>query len=349
MQRREFLALAAGALGLTGVRAKHAEWRRIGLTAWSGNPETQATLQVTDPSNVRLLQLTDIHFFTPNPQPGLDLRTIDDMHRLVDLVEPDLLLVTGDLWQDNPRGRGREYMEFGIDKVVKLGVPWLFTWGNHDVLDDYAAGHAALTNAAGSLYRGGPNCGNYVVELVYRDGRPVWDLICMNSHDLGLIKQQHDWLTQLQGTRDPERVARNAFALFHIPLRQMESLWNEGQGCGARFERAAHEEENGSTLSLIQAFGSIRACFCGHDHINDYAVRAGDIDLVYGRATGYSGYGAARIPKGAKLITINGVTGEYKWESVLPDGTRWKEQPGIRIERYRDAPWAPHAAAPNAR
>lgn len=346
MHRREFLALAAaGAVSLTGIRAKDAEWRKVGLTPWNGNPEVSARFIVKTPSNLRLLQLTDIHFFTPNPKKGLDARTIDDLWRLVDLSSPDLLLVTGDLWQDNPQGRGEEFMRFGIDKIAALGVPWLFIWGNHDVMDDYRVGHEAFTNAPRSLYRGGPNGGNYLVELVDSEDRPVWDLICMNSHDRGLIKEQHDWLDALAKSRPGTAAAKNAFALFHIPVKQFEDRWLDGSACGARFERVAYEDEAGSSLAHLRALGTVRACFCGHDHINDYSCRAEGMDLVYGRATGHSGYGAARIPKGAKLITVNCETGAYAWESLLADGARWKESPGVHIERYKDAPWAPRPAA----
>jgi len=74
----------------------------------------------------------------------------------------------------------------------------------------------------------------------------------------------------------------------------------------------------------VAAAGSIRATFCGHDHTNDYAVRGRDVDLVYGRATGYSGYGGEKVKKGAKLIELDLVDGRYTQVTVFADGSRWK-------------------------
>ena len=53
-------------------------------------------------------------------------------------------------------------MEFAVGQIEKLGVPWLFTWGNHDRLTDYAHGQTFLAEAKHSLYRGGHSEGNYL-------------------------------------------------------------------------------------------------------------------------------------------------------------------------------------------
>jgi hypothetical protein len=91
------------------------------------------------------MQVTDLHFFCHPDKPELDKRTIEELPRLRDLTQPDLIMVTGDFWHDNPGGKGQEYAEFAIDKISGLGVPWIFTWGNHDMLNDYAKGHDTST------------------------------------------------------------------------------------------------------------------------------------------------------------------------------------------------------------
>ncbi|HNT88577.1 MAG TPA: metallophosphoesterase, partial [Candidatus Hydrogenedentes bacterium] len=335
MNRREFLAaVTTGALALGDAAEAQRVWR-VGMERWDGNPATAAILEIENPSDFRMLQLTDIHFFMPHPRPGRDEKTINDLARLVELARPDLLLVTGDLWQDNPYGRGEEFMRFGIEQISALGVPWLFTWGNHDKLDDYKAGHEAFTNGPHSLYRGGPGGGNYTVHVTDRSGAPVWDLVCLNSNDLGLGQDQHAWLDAVAAT-EAAPVAPHAFALFHIPLKQYDDLWNGGCASGVRFESVAFEEEDGSTFGLLKDLEVVRACFCGHDHINDFSCCLDGVDLVYGRATGHAAYGANRVPKGAKIITVNCETGGYGWEAVLADGTRWREARGVQITRYED-------------
>lgn len=339
LTRRGFLQTAA-ALSAAGLGAGISAAQDVGATPWDAAPEAVARHAAKDPSNIRLLQLTDIHFFCLSPRPRQDERTIEALPRLIDATEPDLLLVTGDLWHDNPDGRGGEYMAFAVEQLGRLGVPWLFTWGNHDLLDDYRAGHEHLTNAPNSLYRGGASGGNYVVEITDSSGNPAWDLVCLNSNDQGLGAAQHAWLDGLRARQAAQPGAKNAFALFHIPLRQMDDLWQEKQASGVKFESVAYRQEDRSTFAYLRDLRTVRACFCGHDHINDYSCRLEGMDLVYGRATGYAGYGLGRVPKGAKLITANAGTGEYAWESVTPDGARWRETPGVQIDRYEETAWA---------
>lgn len=147
-----------------------------------------------------------------------------------------------------------------------------------------------------------------------KQNHPVWDLVCMNSHDLDLIREQHDWLTSRKNSRPEAVAAKNAFALFHIPLRQFEDLWMRKAANGARFERAAFEEEDGSSLAHLKAFGTIRACFCGHDHINHYSCRTEGIDWVYRRGTHSQGREANHgQPRDRRLFV--GI-GARRWDAL---------------------------------
>ena len=97
-------------------------------------------LVVSDPSSIKILQFTDVHFYCDREKYGdkRDRRTLDEMRKLVDLHDPHLVAVTGDLWHDNPGGRGQEFFEDSVEKIAGLGKPWVFTWGDHDLMDDYA-------------------------------------------------------------------------------------------------------------------------------------------------------------------------------------------------------------------
>jgi 3',5'-cyclic AMP phosphodiesterase CpdA len=339
LTRRQFLAGAAAGAALIAEGPAFAESLRMGLDAWTEQPETSARVQVKDPANFKVLQLTDLHFFCQEHRPETDKLTCDNLPRYVEHFQPDLLLVTGDLWHDNDDSRGEEFMRFGVEQISKLGVPWLFTWGNHDRLDDYAAGHKHITEAPHSLYRGGPNGGNYVVEAVDASSKALWDFVCLNTHDLGMQQAQRDWLARYRDARGDQSAA-HAFGVFHIPITQYATIWDNGAASGVKLEEVVNEQEDGSSLEVLKSLGHLRACFCGHDHINDYAGKIDGIDLVYGRATGHGGYGATRIPKGAKLITINCETGAYDWKSVYADGSSWKETAGVRIDEYKATEWA---------
>jgi len=342
VNRRRFLqgaaALSAAALVAPRVTAEDGPIQ-VGLAPSHTYTEQKASLAIADPSRIRLLQLTDIHFFNRrDSDPGKDLQTLEDIPRLIDKTSPDILLISGDLWHDNPDGRGREFMEFSLDKLAGWGVPWLFTWGNHDQLDDYVKGHDAIHDAKGSLYRGGASGGNYVVTLQDKAGADRWDLVCVNSMNRGMLQPQREWLQALP-QQDYRPQAKHAFCVVHIPVKQYTDVWGYDETGGVFLEEVCSWDEDGTSLPLIDALGTVRAYFCGHDHVNDYRGTWGGVELVYGRATGHGGYGGDKVPKGGKIITANAETGKYTAESILLDGSIWNSEPGKKIDTVEALPW----------
>ena len=334
MRRRTLLKAAAG-LALTGLAAdQYSAVRGPHHTGMTPDPEAGdpiARLVLKDPSNIKMLQFTDLHFYQWPWRRDLDRRTRDDMRRLVDRHAPDLLLITGDLWNNNPMHVGSHYMAECIALIESLGRPWLFVWGNHDRLDDYVAGHRALAAAPNSLYCGGKTSGCYQVHIQDSQNKTLWNLICVNSSGAGLAGPQQNWLGTVP-VEGPE-----AFAIFHIPLKQHSQLWDEGKGQGVKLERVGFGVENGGTVKQLQSL-RVRACISGHDHVNDYSVPWENVELIYGRATGYSGYGHDRDPKGGKLYVLNAENGKYAWSSVLADGSHWT--PHGRADHWRPDLWS---------
>jgi hypothetical protein len=332
MTRRKFLCQTtfAAAGTLTASLAQAAPIQYAGLNV--------ARLRIRHPRKFRLLQFTDVHFFAGKEpyRAREDAKTVDLMHEVVDRSEPDLVLITGDLWHNNPGGRGFEYLQYSVRQMESLGVPWAFCWGNHDKLDDYAAGDELLTNAKGSLYRGAANDGSYIVEIVDSKDVPVWQIICLNSGEDGLAEPQWRWLKSLP---NPEQ-APTRWAAFHVPIRQFEDIWTNGAASGIKGEKHGYDNnEVGESLGVLKRAG-IRACLCGHDHINDYSGIYDGIDLIYGRATGYCGYGAVPVPKGGKLFKINCLTGHYDWAALLAGGKEWRMKKGEQLDyEKKNAGW----------
>jgi 3',5'-cyclic AMP phosphodiesterase CpdA len=353
ISRREFLF--RGTVGSAAVLAGAPLWAQkrplnpVALVPSTQSPETSTAVRVRQTERIRLLQFTDIHCFAGRARHGTgpDERSVVDMKRMIELYEPDVVAVTGDTWHDNPDGRGAEFLQYSVRQLEGLGVPWLFTWGNHDLLNDYVAGHNALRNARNSLYRGGPGSGNYTVDLVDGKGRRVWELICLNTTNLGIQRPQRDWIDALhERRRQTGQASPPAFCLLHIPVLQYQYIWEEEMASGFKREAVCSWGENGSGIWHLRRLGTVKALFCGHDHVNDYSGVLEGIELVYGRATGHAGYGGADVRKGAKLVTANGATGAYTWETVFPDGTRWRPEPGFRTEEVMDAWWMRHQPRP---
>jgi 3',5'-cyclic AMP phosphodiesterase CpdA len=308
-----------------------AEPPEIGRSSRTATPDAAiATLELGTRSSLRLLQFTDNHFFA-RVKDGLartedDQATEHDWRELVRIFRPDAVITTGDLWHNNPGGRGAATLAHAVKQLEQLDIPWAFCWGNHDHLDDYAAGHAALEAARGSLYRGGASHGDYRIDVRRGPDRNVAArLWLLNSNQYGLTAWQLDWLRAARGRlAEAKAPAVPALAFFHIPLLEQKTLHRPETTPGLCFEKVCNEREMGQAAPVLAGDDRLRACFCGHDHLNDYAVRAQELDLVYGRATGYSGYGGDKVRKGAKLIELDLATGDYQQTTVFADGSRWR-------------------------
>lgn len=339
MNRRHFLQL--GPATLAALSAPFSVGRlfaqtpgeppEVGRSSRHAKKARPAVLELGNQQSLRLLQFTDNHFFC-GVKEGLtitddDRKTERDWQKFVRIFSPDLIVFTGDAVHDNPGGRGLNSLLHVLRRVEALGVPWAFCWGNHDIMDDYQAGHDALESARHSLYRGGASHGDYRIEVRTHSTKKsaAAHLWFLNSNREGLTAWQLDWL----------RAARTALAksgaplvpalgFYHIPLLEQKTLYAAGRTPGVCQEGVCHEKESGAAAPALAADTRLLACFCGHDHTNDYAVRSRSLDLVYGRATGYAGYGGEKLRKGAKLIELDLRAGQYEQVTVFADGSRWQ-------------------------
>lgn len=282
-------------------------------------------LDLGDRRSLRVLQFTDNHFFCGAE--GLEVSADDraterDWQAFVRHFRPDLVVLSGDLWHDNPGGRGLRTLEMILPRLERLEIPWATCWGNHDQLDDFQAGHDALEGARHSRYRGGSTHGDYRVEVRTRAGVSA-QLWFLNTNQFGLTGWQLSWLRRSNAALSAPP-AQPALAFFHIPLLDQKTLYRRDQTPGVCQEEVCFERESGTALPALAESRTIRATFCGHDHVNDYAVCGRDMDLVYGRATGYAGYGGEKLRKGAKLIELDLGDGSYRQVTVFADGTTWK-------------------------
>jgi 3',5'-cyclic AMP phosphodiesterase CpdA len=353
LTRRSFLKLGgatAASLTIFSRNSWAAASPNTGVAVSTTYPETSSELRIKDTSRFKLLQLTDSHFFQvrkDGPDEYLlkagvtnrDARTMDDWKRLVDLCQPDLVAHTGDMWHNNPEGRGAEYQQAGVERLDSLGVPWICVWGNHDELDDVPKGHDRFHDGKQSLYRGGPGGGNYTVNVVGPDGKPAWKLICMNTNKNGLVEESLGWLTKFADEREQKAYATPSFAVHHIPTKAYITAMTNGTCSGVLLEPVSHEKETGAAFDQLRRIKSLRACFCGHDHISDISGTVDGVELIFGRSSGWSGYGWEKVRKGGKLYTVNCQAATYAWESIFSDGFRWQPEKGKRINEVLDEPF----------
>ncbi len=83
-------------------------------------------------------------------------------------------------------------------------------------------------------------------------------------------------------------------------------------------EKVCYEEDDGSVYRAFLQVGNVKACFCGHDHYNNYwRIHQGGIFLAYGyisgEATNYN------WPTGGKLIAVPLKNRDINVKNVMPD------------------------------
>ncbi|MHA1682736.1 MAG: metallophosphoesterase [Promethearchaeota archaeon] len=179
--------------------------------------------------------------------------------------------------------------------------------------------------------------GNFRIELIYGDSKvPAWNVFILNSRRGHHIPPKVlNWMESEIGSM-AGRVP--AVCFYHVPNYEYDVIWERGIARGIKREKVCFEGDRGRIHARFKKFGVVRACFVGHDHVNDYHGMLDGIDYVYGRKSCLGGYGSYRVvPEefkesgkaikiGAKLIELgltedggNGINLSY--HAVFRDGS----------------------------
>ena len=180
-----------------------------------------------------------------------------------------------------------------------------------------------------SLYQMGPEevdgFGNHVIKVKNSDGIVKNAYFMLDSHAytdgdyLGLMwkydnikesqinwyKQNVEAIDKANKAIDPECPMFTSLAFFHIPLEEYEFAWKELQENGYKDtenaklitgwyhetdETVFHGVHSEELFETIEALGSTKGIFVGHDHINNAIVEYKGVSLVYGLSIDYLAY-----------------------------------------------------------
>ena len=295
----------------------------------------------------RILQLTDIHLGGGVLSYDKDKKALEAVNALLEYTKPDLVIVTGDLCF--PVG----YASFSFNNTAPVqqfaafmrntGIPWAFTYGNHDT-ESYAA---SSENSLNELYKSlswktsrtlmypyvqpdimGRN--NQLIELRNADGSLNQGLFLIDSNAYtgeGLNKYDYIHDDQVDWYRDEVlRMSEEAghtvpsMVFFHIPLQQYRTayqlyeqgsdqvIWYFGENNEEMMDKVCCSDYPSSMFDVARELGSTTGFFCGHDHYNNMSLEYEGIRLTYGMSIDYLAMpGIARdtAQRGATLITIH--------------------------------------------
>lgn len=277
----------------------------------TGNYYTDDTpLRLDLPSEkLTILQLTDLHLtfgFDYN-----DRRTYALVEALVNEVEPDLVVFTGDISM-SPHGPSLFNKLARIMK--KLNVYWTFVFGNHDNdTQSYFRYFDTMPEDAKRLFKVGPSLleggyGNFKIET-YFNNQPFYHLYLLDSQTEAEAPYEYGWLSQaqVQWYRDKAVLDQTnsvySSVFMHIPLMQYLEYENYPLLEGVAGEGIYHQGMDTGFFTAMTDYGMSQAVFVGHDHLNNFSFMYQGVRLAYGLASGYNGYGNTH--KGGRVIEID--------------------------------------------
>ncbi len=295
----------------------------------------------------KILQLTDIHLGGSALSYDKDLKALKTIYSLLERKKPDFVIVTGDL--TFPVG----YASFSLNNKTPVeqfaafmrntGIPWAFTYGNHDT-ESYATTDKSELN---KLYKSlsyktsrtllypyiQPNItgrNNQFIELRNSDNTLNQALFLIDSNaytDDGFNKydyihdDQVDWYKEnIEKLNKEENKTISSLIFFHMPLQEYETAYNLyqkgsnevkyyfGSNDEKMIDKICDSEYPSKLFNVAAQLKSTKGMFCGHDHYNNMSLEYKGIRLTYGMSIDYLAMpGIARDTKqrGATLITAH--------------------------------------------
>lgn len=303
----------------------------------------------TEKENFKILQLTDIHLGGSYMSVTKDYQALAACYALINHTKPDLVVVTGDLVF--PMG----VMSFSLNNNAPImqfanfmrntGIPWAFTYGNHDTeamatldptefdslmksLSFKSSGNLLYPYVQPDIY----GRSNQMIEIRNTDGSLKQALFLLDSNDYipgsGTINEydyihddQVEWYKKnVLALSEEEGYTIPSMLFFHIPLREYKEandLYEAGSDevtyyygiLGEKMiDKICCSKYESKLFSTAVELGSTKAMFCGHDHYNNQSLEYKGIRLTYGYSIDYlvmPGIEDDTEQRGATLITVD--------------------------------------------
>lgn len=287
-----------------------------------------------DDTAFKILQITDVHILNDEKKDAKAFKTITAM---VEATNPDMIMLTGDLTSEKENFTA---FKTGCEFLESFNIPWAFVFGNHEGLDikyeenevldpEKIADRQTLSDYLESL----PNCiyeagdenadgmGNYYYNVTDESGKVLTSLIMMDSHSYDEENNGYDHFHDNQiewyentiksiakDVNGDESKVVPSLAFFHVPMQEYMTAYDEAKGTDKRLWGFHFPKEDGTPavddrmFEKMAELGSTKACFAGHDHMNNFEVEYQGIRLNYGLSCDHNIY---LVPlRGGVLINV---------------------------------------------
>ncbi len=270
----------------------------------------------------KIMQLTDIHWNSDSLLNQLSLNYIEYM---IQKENPDLIVFTGDIVTDLSPQKAWEKL---TKPIIKYGIQWVATLGNHDSELNYARDsvYQILRDIPLNL-NNQENLANFSLP-VYNTNNKIGSVLYFfdsNAYSTLDVPGKYDWIKteQIDLYRENSNLYTEqnnflpipSFAFLHIPLNEYKNITQSDNFIGNFNEDISSSELNSGLFAAMVQQKDVIGVFCGHDHNNDFIGKLHNIALAYGRCSGLQGYGDLRY--GARIIEIKPNIFDFKsWISI---------------------------------
>ncbi|MBR5877178.1 MAG: metallophosphoesterase family protein [Alistipes sp.] len=277
----------------------------------------------------KIVQFTDIHWVYGNSNSDV---AGERMAEVLDAEKPDLVVITGDLIFARPASKA---LEKALEPIIKRGLKFAVTWGNHDDEQDMARAQLSdyIKDMPGNLTsttEGVAGVTNYILPIGSSEGNyNAATLYVFDSRTYSTIDgvKGYGWIenSQIEWYKRSSKAFTEknggkplpSLAFFHIPIPEYnEAAADAGNYLvGTRKEKACSPAINSGLGAAMLECKDVMGVFVGHDHINDYVTNWRGILLCYGRYTGGNTvYNNMPGGNGARIIELTeGERGFKTW------------------------------------
>ncbi|MBR1863664.1 MAG: metallophosphoesterase [Ruminococcus sp.] len=278
----------------------------------------------------KILHLTDIHIGGSLYSYSKDMKALKACFAEIEHTHPDLVIVTGDLcfplgimsMSLNNSAPVQQFAAF----MRNTGIPWAFTYGNHDTESLASLNKTELNEVYRSLsYKTSGNLlypyvqpdimgrNNQLIELRNTDGSLNTGLFLIDSNaytgeGINVYDYIHDdqvewYADEVERMNEEAGHVVDSMVFFHIPLQEYKTateLYLDGSDEVTYFFGENPGDHGGITNDLVCCsdypskmfdtaleLGSTSGFFCGHDHYNNASIEYKGIRLTYGMSIDY--------------------------------------------------------------
>eukprot|EP01112_Ceratiomyxa_fruticulosa_P018381 TRINITY_DN5865_c0_g1_i2.p1 TRINITY_DN5865_c0_g1~~TRINITY_DN5865_c0_g1_i2.p1 ORF type:complete len:347 (-),score=55.31 TRINITY_DN5865_c0_g1_i2:142-1182(-) len=256
----------------------------------------------------RIVQITDGEGEDVWWGPVQDINSTRVIRNILTQEKPNLVVFTGDvITGNNIIDNATDYWGQAISTLVELNIPWCIVFGNHDDLASGVNGTrqdlmAFDTSHNLSYSQFGPSnisgVSNYLLPIYTPDLKNIATMIylldsgdsdCMGVDGWGCVAtDQVEWYISQAKLYS----SIPSISFFHIPLPEYVSLYDQNSTMGyLNDSEIACPSFNTGLFDAFKTSGDVKLVSVGHNHGNDFCGFYSDIQLCFGRHSGYGGYG----------------------------------------------------------